>query len=145
MPEKGKVKIFEDYKKKRSDRRERSVKPFGAAKQPNFDNTFKQSKNSLAEPKEPTRPNREIDSPTTFRDDSPLMKMASGSPLLNFPGKAAWTADQQSKAVNKRSKLSYEEAKRAYIRNKSEKSRQNRIVETGNSSAEETFTKAASA
>ena len=90
---------------------------------------------------------REIDSPTTFREDSPLMKMAkdSGSPLFNFPGKAAWTADQQSKPVNKRFDGTYEEAERAYIRNKSEKSRQNRIAETGNSSDEETFTKAASA
>jgi len=90
---------------------------------------------------------REIDSPTTFREDSPLMKMAkdSGSPLFNFPGKAAWTADQQNKPVNKRFDGSYQDAKRAYIRDQSEQSRQNRIVETGNSSAEESFTKGASA
>ena len=125
----GKIKIFEDYKKKRKDRLDKAEASKGLKA------TFKTLE----------RPNREIDTPTTFRADSTLMKMASESPLFNFPGKAAWTADQQSKAVNKRSKLSYEEAKKAYIRDKSEKSRQNRIVETGNSSAEETFTKAASA
>lgn len=144
MPEKGKIKIFEDYKKKRKARLNSSgYKPVGAAtdEMGNTTNTVDYSKAM----KEPTRPNREIDSPTTFRDDSPLMKMASGSPLFNFPGKAAWTADQQSKAVNKRSSLTYEEAKRAYIRDKSEQSRQNRIAESGNSSAEETFTKGASA
>ena len=88
---------------------------------------------------------REIDSPTTFREDSPLMKMASGSPLFNFPGKAAWTADQQSKPVNKRFDGTYEDAKREDIRKKSKASMEKRIAETGNSSDEETFTKAASA
>ena len=88
---------------------------------------------------------REIDSPTTFREDSPLMKMASGSPLFNFPGKAAWTADQQSKPVNKRFDGTYEDAKREDIRKKSKASMEKRVAETGNTSAEETFTKGAKA
>tara|TARA_B100000035_G_scaffold293955_1_gene283808 strand:- start:189 stop:578 length:390 start_codon:yes stop_codon:yes gene_type:complete len=129
MPEKGKVKIFEDYKKKRKDRLDKAEASKGLKA------TFKQLK----------KPNREIDSPTTFRDDSPLMKMAGGSPLFNFPGKAAWTADQQSKPVNKRFDGTYEDAKRADIRKKSKASMEKRIAETGNSSDEETFTKGASA
>ena len=129
MPEKGKVKIFEDYKKKRKDRLDKAEASKGLKA------TFKQLK----------KPNREIDSPTTFRDDSPLMKMAGGSPLFNFPGKAAWTADQQSKPVNKRFDGTYEDAKREDIRKKSKASMEKRVAETGNTSAEETFTKGAKA
>ena len=137
MPGTGKVKIFEDYKKKRKDRLDKAEANQGL--KATLENNIKLSSKPLE------RPNREIDSPTTFRDDSPLMKMASGSPLFNFPGKAAWTADQQSKPVNKRFDGTYEDAKRENIRKKSKASMEKRIAETGNSSAEETFTKGKSA
>jgi len=120
----GKIKIFEDYKKKRKDRLDKA----------------EASKGLKATVKNLEKPNREIDSPTTFRADSPIIKMAKdeNNPVFNFPTEAAWNAKQQELPINRRFDGTYKDAKTAYIRDWAE----NKSKDNEGDTNEFTFTRA---
>ena len=83
---------------------------------------------------------REIDTPTTFRADSVLMKLAKdeNNPVFNFPTEAAWNAEQQQLPINRRFDGTYKDAKTAYIRTKMAKQSKDNEGDTN----EFTFTRA---